>query len=191
MIGLILLFVIFGLPQIETTKNYWVDVFSGDDVSEVVSKESYSEEDSKFIKDTLVKAATVEPVVEILPETSPEPVVPNWGYTNGKVVEEVPIKEDDLSLKTEEKVGENPVPLNNLEEELDKKQDSLGENNINWRDSVVDLLKVIGAESDISYRTELAKTLDYTGDVDDTAPMNIYIHTKTLELLSEGRLKIE
>jgi len=52
---------------------------------------------------------------------------------------------------------------------------------LNWRTSIVDLMKLTGMDSTLDERRELADELGYTGDKSDTAAMNMWLHQKVLE----------
>ena len=52
---------------------------------------------------------------------------------------------------------------------------------LNWRTSIVDLMKLTGMDSTLDERRELADELGYAGDKSDTAAMNIWLHQKVLE----------
>jgi 3-oxoacyl-ACP reductase-like protein len=54
---------------------------------------------------------------------------------------------------------------------------------LNWRSSIVDLMKLVGMESTLQERRELADEMGYTGDKGDTATMNIWLHKKLMERL--------
>jgi len=64
---------------------------------------------------------------------------------------------------------------------------------LNWRTSIVDLLKLVGMDSGLPQRKELAKELGYTGNMEDSASMNIWLHQKVLQKLAEngGRVPAE
>jgi len=47
---------------------------------------------------------------------------------------------------------------------------------LNWRTSIVDLMKLLNLDSSLSARKELAQELDYSGDMNDSASMNIWLH---------------
>ena len=47
---------------------------------------------------------------------------------------------------------------------------------LDWRNSIVDLMKLVGMDSGLASRKELAKDLNYTGDTSDSASMNIWLH---------------
>ena len=57
---------------------------------------------------------------------------------------------------------------------------------LNWRTSIVDLLKILGLESGLSARQELARELKYDGDLHDSAAMNIWLSKQVLRKLSEN-----
>ena len=61
---------------------------------------------------------------------------------------------------------------------------------LNWRTSIVDLMKLVGMESSLAERKELAQELGYTGDMKDTATMNIWLHKQVLRKLAENGGKI-
>lgn len=54
---------------------------------------------------------------------------------------------------------------------------------LNWRSSIVDLMKLVGMDSTLQERRELADEMGYTGDKNDTAAMNVWLHKKLLERL--------
>ena len=51
---------------------------------------------------------------------------------------------------------------------------------LNWRTSIVDLMKLTGMDSTLAERKELANELGYTGDTSDTASMNIWLHKQVI-----------
>ena len=61
---------------------------------------------------------------------------------------------------------------------------------VNWRTSIVDLMALVGIENSLAERRELAKELGYTGDMNDTAPMNIWLHKQVMRKLSENGGKV-
>lgn len=57
----------------------------------------------------------------------------------------------------------------------------------NYQTSIVDLLKLLGLDSSLSHRKELAKDLNYSGTEDDLAAMNIWLHAEVMtKLATEG-----
>lgn len=66
---------------------------------------------------------------------------------------------------------------------LDQKVAAKGEK-LDWRNSIVDLMKAIDLDSSLSNRKELAKDLNYTGDTNDSASMNIWLHKQMMDKLA-------
>ncbi len=62
---------------------------------------------------------------------------------------------------------------------LDKAVAAKGEK-LEWRTSIVDLMKALDIDSSFSARKELAKELGYTGDSNDSASMNIWLHKQMM-----------
>ena len=61
---------------------------------------------------------------------------------------------------------------------------------LNWRTSIVDLMKLVGMESNLVQRQELARELGYTGNMSDSASMNIWLHKQVLRKLADNGGKI-
>jgi hypothetical protein len=69
----------------------------------------------------------------------------------------------------------------------------MAENNpqkLNWRTSIVDLMKLVGMESSLSERKELAQELGYKGDMSDSATMNIWLHKQVMQKLAQNGGKV-
>jgi hypothetical protein len=58
--------------------------------------------------------------------------------------------------------------------------------NLNWRTSIVDLMKLTGMDSSLAERKELAGELGYTGDTSDTATMNIWLHKQVIQRIKDN-----
>ena len=54
---------------------------------------------------------------------------------------------------------------------------------LDWRHSIVDLLKMLDMDSSLTARKELAKELNYSGDTNDSAAMNIWLHEQVMRKL--------
>jgi len=61
---------------------------------------------------------------------------------------------------------------------------------LDWRKSIVDLMKVLDLDSSLKARQELAKELNYTGDMNDSAKMNIWLHKQVMTKLAENGGKV-
>jgi len=76
-----------------------------------------------------------------------------------------------------------------VEEILTAKQKASGQQ-LNWRSSIVDLLKLLDLDSSLAARKELAAELHYTGDTNDSASMNIWLHKQVMKKLAENGGKV-
>lgn len=72
---------------------------------------------------------------------------------------------------------------------LDKAVAAKGEK-LDWRRSIVDLMKALDIDSSLSARKELAKELGYTGDTSDSASMNIWLHKQVMAKLAANGGKV-
>jgi hypothetical protein len=61
---------------------------------------------------------------------------------------------------------------------------------LEWRTSIVDLMKALDIDSSFSARKELAKELGYTGDSSDSASMNIWLHKQVMAKLAANGGKL-
>ncbi|HWV52370.1 DUF3597 domain-containing protein [Pseudorhodoplanes sp.] len=61
---------------------------------------------------------------------------------------------------------------------------------LDWKKSIVDLMKVLDLDSSLKNRQELAKELGYTGDMNDSAKMNIWLHKQVMVKLAENGGKV-
>ena len=61
---------------------------------------------------------------------------------------------------------------------------------LNWRKSIVDLMKVLDLDSSLAARQQLAKELKYTGDMKKSAPMNVWLHKQVMIKLAENGGKV-
>ncbi|MDM9627728.1 DUF3597 domain-containing protein [Rhizobium sp. S152] len=61
---------------------------------------------------------------------------------------------------------------------------------LDWRHSIVDLMKALGMDASLEERKELAQELGYAGDAHDSAKMNIFLHKALMKKLSENGGKV-
>ena len=61
---------------------------------------------------------------------------------------------------------------------------------LDWKRSIVDLMKLVGMDSSLAARKQLATELHYTGDQQDSASMNIWLHKEVLRKLAENGGKV-
>ena len=57
---------------------------------------------------------------------------------------------------------------------------------LDWRNSIVDLMKLVGIDSSLANRKALAQELGYTGDMNDSASMNVWLHKEVMRRLAEN-----
>jgi 3-oxoacyl-ACP reductase-like protein len=57
---------------------------------------------------------------------------------------------------------------------------------LDWRHSIVDLMKLVGIDSSLANRKALAQELGYTGDMNDSATMNVWLQKQVMQKLSEN-----
>ena len=72
---------------------------------------------------------------------------------------------------------------------LNQKAQQAGQQ-LNWRTSIVDLLKLLDLDSSLQSRKELAQELNYTGDTGDSAKMNIWLHRQVMNKLAANGGKV-
>lgn len=82
--------------------------------------------------------------------------------------------------------SENQTPTSNVDvmailEDLAKKFPE----KLNWKTSIVDLLKLLGLDNSLDARKKLAKELNYTGSTDDTAAMNTWLIKAVMKKIAE------
>ena len=61
-----------------------------------------------------------------------------------------------------------------------------GNPDLNWRSSIVDLMKLLDLDSSLANRKELATELGYTGAKDGSAEMNIWLHHRVMDELEKS-----
>jgi hypothetical protein len=72
---------------------------------------------------------------------------------------------------------------------VDKAASAKGEK-LEWRTSIVDLMKALDIDSSLTARKELAKELGYSGDTNDSATMNIWLHKQVMTKLAANGGKL-
>jgi 3-oxoacyl-ACP reductase-like protein len=57
---------------------------------------------------------------------------------------------------------------------------------LNWKESIVDLMKLLKLDSSLAARKQLAQELGYTGALDGSAAMNVWLHKQVMTKVAEG-----
>lgn len=65
-----------------------------------------------------------------------------------------------------------------------------GKGSLNWRTSIVDLLKLLGIDSSLDARKRLAQELGYTGSTEDSGTMNMWLIRQVMQKLAENGGKV-
>lgn len=85
-------------------------------------------------------------------------------------------------------VAPQPVEVSEVDvvatlEEIDREDGR----NLNWRTSIVDLMKMLGMDASLQERKDLAMELGYTGELEGSAEMNTWLHKAVMrELAANG-----
>lgn len=75
-----------------------------------------------------------------------------------------------------------PVDVDGILDFMNEQRDQ----KLNWRTSIVDLMKLTGMDSSLAERKELAGELGYTGDTSDTATMNVWLHKQVIQKIKDN-----
>ena len=82
-----------------------------------------------------------------------------------------------------------PMSKAEVEAMIEKIADAQDED-LNWEESIVDLMKLLKLDSSLGARKQLAKELGYTGALDGSAEMNIWLHKQVMTKLAESGGKV-
>ena len=119
---------------------------------------------SKVFGQQTAATTTPPPAAAGAPATEGAPSVASTGSTAPAATVDVTAVLDDLAAKNSEK--------------------------LDWRKSIVDLMKLVDMDSSLASRKELAKDLNYSGDTSDSAKMNIWLHKEVIRKISENGGKV-
>jgi hypothetical protein len=78
-----------------------------------------------------------------------------------------------------------PMDMVDVEAILDRMAADKGVK-LNWRTSIVDLMKLLGMDASLAERKELAQELGYAGELNGSAEMNIFLHKAVMKKLAEN-----
>jgi len=112
-----------------------------------------------------------QPVAAMVATDTPPPPAPGNTATAVAVPVATPVAEVDVTALLDDLAAKNS-------EKLD------------WKKSIVDLLKLVGMDSSLSARKELAAELDYSGDTSDSAKMNIWLHKEVIKRIAANGGKV-
>jgi hypothetical protein len=81
--------------------------------------------------------------------------------------------------------ADKPMTREQVEAKIQKIADDTGRKNYNWKQSIVDLMKLLDLDSSLDARKQLAQELGYTGKLDGSAEMNVWLHKQVMNKLME------
>ncbi len=100
----------------------------------------------------------------------------------------IPTSQTDASIQSKATPAATgsvqPVSAIDVAEVLDQRNREHPEN-LDWRRSIVDLMKLLDLDSSLKARRELAQELDYQGSTADTAEMNVWLHKQVMTKLAQ------
>ena len=82
-----------------------------------------------------------------------------------------------------------PMSRDEVEAMIEKIAEEQDEN-YNWDESIVDLMKLLKLDSSFNARKQLAQELGYRGKLDGSAEMNIWLHDQVMTKLAESGGKV-
>ena len=78
-----------------------------------------------------------------------------------------------------------PMTREQVEAQIQKVAETTGRKDYNWKQSIVDLMKLLNLDSSLAARKQLAQELGYTGALDGSAEMNIWLHKQVMAKMME------
>ena len=81
------------------------------------------------------------------------------------------------------------MSIGDVEAMIAKIEESRGVH-FNWKQSIVDLMKLLDLDSSLAARKQLAQELGYTGALDGSAEMNVWLHKQVMEKLAASGGKV-
>jgi Rieske Fe-S protein len=82
-----------------------------------------------------------------------------------------------------------PMTKAEVEAMIEKLADAQDEQ-YDWEESIVDLMKLLKLDSSLTARKQLAQELGYTGALNGSAEMNIWLHQQVMTKLAESGGKV-
>ena len=79
-----------------------------------------------------------------------------------------------------------PMSREQVEAKIQKIADDTGRKNYNWKQSIVDLMKLLELDSSLDARKQLAQELGYKGKLDGSAEMNVWLHKEVMKQMMEN-----
>jgi hypothetical protein len=93
---------------------------------------------------------------------------------------------DTVSAVTGGATKAQPMTREQVDAMIQKVADTTGRKDYNWQQSIVDLMKLLNLDSSLTSRKQLAQELGYTGALDGSAEMNVWLHKQVMAKLMES-----
>jgi len=141
------------------------------------------------IKKAIFGEAKADTVAAPTPAPTPGSVIPPSGTSTA------PVSTPAGTPTGQATASVGPAPMSSATQEvdvapiLDKAVKDSGQQ-LNWKTSIVDLLKALKIDSSLQARRDLANELGYTGDTSDSARMNVWLHKAVIKKLSDNGGKV-
>jgi hypothetical protein len=100
-----------------------------------------------------------------------------------------PAASPSATASTGSSAAAKPMSRDDLNAMIGKIADGQKED-LNWEESIVDLMKLLKLDSSLTARKQLAQELGYTGVFDGSAAMNVWLHKQVMTKLAEGGGKV-
>lgn len=114
-------------------------------------------------------------------------------FHKAKPAEPAPVVEPNPAPESAEAAepASAPAPLSDID--VTAVMDQLASESsqqLNWRVSIVDMMKLLQVDSGLEHRKQLAAELKYSGDMNDSASMNIWLHRQLMQALAANGGKL-
>jgi hypothetical protein len=114
-------------------------------------------------------------------------------FHRAKPAEQAPAVEPQPVPAPDAAAAATPAPAALSDVDVAAVMDQLASENsqtLNWRVSIVDMMKLLGVDSSLDHRKQLATELKYSGDMNDSASMNIWLHKQLMQALAANGGKL-
>ncbi|WP_250499242.1 DUF3597 domain-containing protein [Caballeronia sp. GAWG1-5s-s] len=112
-------------------------------------------------------------------------------FHKAKPADPAPVAAPDPAPQPSVEAAAAPAPLSDIDVAAVMDQlASESSQQLNWRVSIVDMMKLLDVDSSLDHRKQLATELKYSGDMNDSAAMNIWLHKQLMQALAANGGKL-
>jgi hypothetical protein len=123
------------------------------------------------IKNAIFGKAKAKPAPQAQPQAAPQ------------AQQQAPQQQQQQQQQAPTQAPQQPVDVEQVLTEIAQEK---GNPDLNWRTSIVDLMKLLDLDSSLANRKELATELGYTGEKNGSAEMNIWLHKAVMRELEKN-----